>query len=101
MLLFRGRGLVRPALVLGQLRPNVDKGVVVPLVVVQLLRQEVDNVRRHLEKHTPHTPTHRETGRHPRPALHRRKIIISQSARGTIVIGESAREASMIGQSIG
>lgn len=46
--LLRRRGLVRPPLVLGELRPHVDEGVVVALVVVQLLGQEVDDVGRHL-----------------------------------------------------
>lgn len=46
--LLGGRGLVRAPLVLGHLRPNVHERVVVPLVVVQLLRQEVDDVRRNL-----------------------------------------------------
>lgn len=42
--LLRRRGLVRPPLVLGELRPDVDERVVVPLVVVKLLGQEVDDV---------------------------------------------------------
>ena len=42
--LLRRRGLVRPPLVLGELGPDVNERVVVPLVVVELLGQEVDDI---------------------------------------------------------
>lgn len=48
MLLFCHAGLVRPTLVLGLLRPDVDESVVIPLEIVQLLRDEVNDVGRHL-----------------------------------------------------
>lgn len=49
VLLFRRRRFVRSSLILGQLGPDIDKRVVVPLVVLKLLRQEMDDVGRHLD----------------------------------------------------